>query len=146
MKIKWNWGTGITLFIILFVSFILWRVYETTQHPVMLVEKDYYPKGLQYQQRIDERHNARPFQSKFLVYQQNNEVIIHIPQVHPDSSNFTFFRPSDASFDLSFPFQPDSLGLMHFPLQKFEKGKYILKIYWEENGKRYYVEKNFYLN
>lgn len=145
MKIKWNWGTGITLFIILFMGFTLWKVYRATQNPVMLVEKDYYPKGLQYQQRIDERHNARLFRSKFLVYQQNDEVIIHFPPVHPDSSNFTFFRPSDNNFDLSFPFNPDSLGLMHLPGRKFEKGKYILKIYWEEKGKKYYVEKNFYM-
>jgi len=39
MKIKWNWGTGITLFIIIFMSFTLWKVYRATQHPVMLVEK-----------------------------------------------------------------------------------------------------------
>jgi hypothetical protein len=145
MKIKWNWGTGITIFIILFVSFILWRVYKTTQHPVMLVEKDYYPKGLQYQQRIDERHNARLYKPKFLVYRQSEEVVIHFPVLHPDTSRFTFFRPSDNRFDLSFPFRPDSLGLMHFPLQKFKKGKYILKIYWEEKGKKFYVEKSFNL-
>jgi hypothetical protein len=145
MKIKWNWGTGITLFIIIFMVFTLWKVYRATQHPVMLVEKDYYPRGLQYQQRIDERHNARLFRAKFQVYEQNKEIIIHFPPLHPDSSNFTFFRPSDANFDLSFPFQPDSLGLMHLPLRKFEKGKYILKIYWEEDGKKYYVEKKYFL-
>ena len=145
MKIKWNWGTGITLFIILFMGFTLWRVYRTTQHPVMLVEKDYYPHGLQYQQRIDERHNARLLKSKFLVFQQNNEVVVHFPAVYPDTSSFTFFRPSDANYDLSFPFHPDSLGLMHLPTSKFEKGKYVLKIYWEEKGKKYYVEKNFFM-
>ncbi len=145
MKIKWNWGTGIALFIILFMGLTLWKVYLTTQHPVMLVEKDYYPRGLQYQQRIDERHNARLLKSKFLVYAQNEEVIIHFPPLHPDSSSFTFFRPSDDKFDLSFPFHPDSLGFMHLPMRKFEKGKYVLKIYWEEKGGKYYVEKNFYL-
>ncbi len=145
MKIKWNWGTGITIFIILFVSFILWRVYKTTQHPVMLVEKDYYPKGLQYQQRIDERRNARLYKPKFLVYEQNDEVVIHFPELHPDTSSFTFFRPSDNRFDLRFPFQPDSAGFMHLSRQKFKKGKYILKIYWEEKGRKFYVEKNFKL-
>ncbi len=145
MKIKWNWGTGITLFILLFVSFILWRVYETTQHPVMLVEKDYYPKGLQYQQRINERENARHYRDQFVVKQDKQEVVITFPALHPDTSRFTFYRPSDKRYDLSFPFRPDSLRQMHFPLQKFEKGKYVLKIYWEEEGKKFYVEKVFIL-
>ncbi len=46
MKIKWNWGTKITIAIILFVSMILGFVYTATQNPIILVEKDYYPKGL----------------------------------------------------------------------------------------------------
>ncbi len=145
MKIKWNWGTGIALFIILFMTFTLWRVYRATQHPVMLVEKDYYPRGLQYQQRIDERHNARMYKARFLVFQQDSEVVIHFPPIHPDTSSFTFFRPSDMDYDLSFSFSPDSLGQMYVPIRKFKKGKYILKIYWEEEGKKYYVQRPFNL-
>ncbi len=144
MKIKWNWGTGITIAIILFMSLILYLVYLTTQNPVQLVEKDYYPKGLEYQQRINEIKNARIFESDFRIEQTNDEVVIHLPSVSPDTSNLQIFRPSDKALDIVTEIKLNPSNEMRFPVNKFRKGKYIVKVYWKEKGKGYYLEKNFF--
>ena len=144
MKIKWNWGTGITIAIILFMSLILYFVYLTTQNPIQLVEKDYYPKGLVYQQRIEQIKNARKYESDFYVLETEKEVVIHLPAINPDTGNLQIFRPSDKALDIVSEINPDTSGLMHFPSEKFRKGKYIIKVFWKENDTGYYLEKNFY--
>ena len=144
MKIKWNWGTGITLFIILFVSFILFRVYLTLQNPVDLVEKDYYPKGLAFQDRIDEVNNANSVKDKFVIEQTERGVIVHLPTMHPDTGSLHVFRPSDEDMDILLQLHPDSTMAIRFDTKQFHRGKYIMKLYWEELGNRYYLEKNFF--
>jgi len=144
MKIKWNWGTKLTLFIILFMLLILSFVYRSFQRDVNLVEKDYYPKGLQYQQRIDEMKNARMFEPQIIVEQQKNKLVLHLPIIHPDTGNVLFFRPSGNKYDVTRVMPHDSIDQMQFENKLFKKGHYGLKVYWEESGKKFYVEKGFY--
>jgi len=146
MKIKWNWGTKLTIAIILFMSLIFSFVYMSTQHPIDLVEEDYYPKGLIYQERIDEIKNAGPFANQVRAFQETDVVVITFPDINPDTGTITFYRPSDIKLDMVFDIRPDSTLKMTFPKKEFKKGKYYLKIYWEENNRKYYIEKPFYFN
>ncbi len=147
MKIKWNWGTGITVFIILFMSFILYMVYLTTQNPVDLVEKDYYPKGLVYQERIEEIKNGNGVKHQFLIEQTEDNVVVKLPVIeNADTSNITIFRPSDKRLDISAEIVLDDSNAMYFPVSKFRKGKYIVKVFWKNKEKGYYMEKVFFFN
>jgi len=146
MKIKWNWGTKLGLFMFLFMLLILSFVFRTFQHPIMLVEKDYYPKGLRYQDRIDERKNAQPFEKQFQIEQRDGQVMLHFPDILPDTGNVNFFRPSNNKFDYQVNMAPKIIHQMAFDDKNFKKGKYVLKIYWEEKGKKFYVERGFYFH
>ena len=57
MNIHLNWGNKLLIAIVIFMSFIFVLVYLSAQNQIDLVEKDYYPKGLKYQDRIDEIEN-----------------------------------------------------------------------------------------
>lgn len=144
MKIKWNWGTGITLAIVIYMLSIVYRVYLTTKSPVDLVEKDYYPKGLAFQNRIDEMENAALYHKSLKVEQLQEEVVFHFPVMHPDSSHLQIFRPSSDTLDIVSQVKPDSTMAMHFPARQFKRGKYIIKLFWKEKGVGYYLEKNFF--
>ncbi len=146
MKIKWNWGTKLTIAIILFMSLIFFMVYMSTQYPIDLVEEDYYPKGLKYQERIDEISNARPVASQVRAFQNSDAVVVTFPEINPDTGTITFYRPSNIHLDRVYEINTDSLQQMSFPKSEFKKGKYYLKIYWEENDRGYYIEKPFYFN
>ena len=145
-KIKWNWGTKIIIAIILFMSFIFVLVYLSTQNPIDLVEKDYYPKGLKYQTRIDEIKNANYVSDSFDIVREDNYMVFTVPQVESDSGTIVFFRPSDQSLDFATNMQANFTGQMYFPIDQFEKGLYILKIHWFNNAKGFYVEKKFFVN
>ncbi len=147
MNIKWNWGTKLAIVIILFMLLILSFVYRSFQRDVNLVEKDYYPKGLEYQQRIDELKLGRQFEPQVSVEQKNGNVILHLPAMIPDSGMVLFFRPSNTGDDVRRVIPPhDSISQMQFEGKQFKHGRYILKLYWEQNAKRYYIEKTFSFN
>lgn len=143
---KWNWGTKLLIAIIIFMSFIIVLVYLSTQNDIFLVEKDYYPKGLKYQDRIDEITNAKPFRNEFKILQLENTVAVTFPKIKPDTGTITFFRPSGTDYDLIYTIEMDTANVMRFPKSKFIKGKYLIKIFWQENEKGYYYEKPFYFN
>lgn len=145
-KIEWNWGTKLVIAIIIFMSFIFMMVYLSVQNPIDLVEKDYYPKGLKYQTRIDEIQMAESIQDQFVITQANGLIILAMPEINPDSGSIVFFRPSNHLLDFESNIQADSTNQMYFPLNEFKTGLYTLKVHWYENAAGYYVEKKFSVN
>lgn len=144
-KIPWNWGTKLVIAIIIFMSFIFVLVYLSTQNTIDLVEKDYYPKGLKYQTRIDEIELASSLKDEFIISQDERFIILSMPELNPDSGSIVFFRPSDQLLDFASKIQPDSSNRMLFPLKDFKPGLYVLKVHWYENEAGYYVEKKFFV-
>ena len=64
---KINWGTGIVIGMVLFISFIMFMVItmitdENYDHE--MVTESYYEKGMVYQQEIDAETNAKNFNSE----------------------------------------------------------------------------------
>lgn len=145
-KIKWNWGTKLVIAIVIFMSFIFVLVYKSVNNEILLVEKDYYPKGLKYQDRLDEIENARPIAQQLKIYQETDNLVVAFPEIHPDTGSIYFFRPSNSELDLRYKLSPESDFTMSFPKSNFQKGKYVLKISWVENDSSFYLEKPYYYN
>ncbi len=143
MKIKWNWGTKLALWIILFMGFILVFVFLSVRNSIMLVEKNYYPKGLKFQTRIDERYNSFHLKDDFRVSRENDQVVLYCPPIRPDSGTVVFYRHNDNLLDQHYTIGPDTASKMHFNAGKFRKGRYLVKVHWFENEKGYYVELPF---
>lgn len=143
---KWNWGTKLVIAIVIFMSFIFVLVYLSTQNVINLVEKDYYPKGLKYQDRLDEIENARLLSKSFRILQLENDIIVSFPPMDPDTGTIMFFRPSGNEYDQTYRLEPDTAMSMKFPKSAFIKGKYLVKVFWKEKGKGYYFEKPYYFN
>ncbi|MCF6171146.1 MAG: FixH family protein [Bacteroidales bacterium] len=146
MKMNWNWGTKLILWIVLFMGFIFVLVYLSTQNSIILVEKDYYPKGLEFQNRIDERNNALQLRAGFQIRQIRENVVVEFPCIKPDSGTLVFYRHNNKLLDQTINIKIDETKKMYFPLAGFEKGKYLVKFHWFENGKGYFVEKDFFFN
>lgn len=132
--------------IIIFMGFIFVLVYQSAQNDINLVEKDYYPKGLKYQDRIDEITNAQPLKQLFKITPFEDELLVSFPPIHPDAGTIVFFRPSGTDFDRTYQIELDSLYQMQLSKSNFIKGKYLVKIFWRENDKSYYLEQPYYFN
>ena len=145
MKIKWNWGTKLTIWIVAFIVFMLSLVYMTTTSEVNLVEKDYYPKGLEYQSRIDAIENASGINAVFTIEQTSNSITVVTPEIKVDSGTLMFVRPSRNSLDRKYDLVINEKRKLIFPMDEFSHGKYLIKINWNHKDKEYYVEQGFFV-
>jgi len=143
MKINWNWGTKLFIAIVLFMSLIIGFVIFSFNNDVNLVEKDYYPKGQEYQQRLNEIKNASLKRDFFKIEQLAEGVTLNCPDLQADTASIYFFRPSDNKLDRIFDISSGDTIFM-FGNSGFKRGKYLLKVYWNSDNVGYYFERDFF--
>jgi len=140
---KFNWGTGILIFIILFFIAIFSFVYYTTTHDVNLVERDYYPKELDYDTQQEKMSNTADLDEK-IVFSKSKEIIkVHFPDFTKNdtlSGTIQLYRPSDFKKDITYPISVDTSSSQIVPTGNLLAGKYIIKVDWSFNGVDYYQE------
>lgn len=145
---KWNWGTKIFIAIILFMSMMIVLVILTMRQSYDLVEKDYYPKGLEYQKKIDKETNAKNIGEMIQVENKGTGIILLFPLAfEPETINGTiiFYRPSDGTKDVSYPIKLDSNRKMTVPTNNLAHGRYLIKIDYNSNNKGYYQEETLFV-
>ena len=106
---KINWGTGIVLAFVAFISFIMYfiinmNVQDKYDHD--LVTDSYYEQELQYQSEIDKQRNAQKLVENISVIQTDLGVEIIFPETF-DIQNIKgkvfLYRPSNKQFDFEIP-------------------------------------------
>jgi len=145
---KFNWGTGIVIFLILFMAAMLSFVIFAWRQDVNLVSKDYYEKGVDYSARIDINKRSTPYSGLISIQDQNDSVRILFPRMlasRIDTGNVLFFRPSDCNNDTNFPILfRDSIIITG--KENLIAGRYIVKITWTTGGLEYEVDKTYIVN
>jgi hypothetical protein len=149
MKLKFNWGTGIAVFIALFLLVNAFVIYKSLQERYDLVSEEYYPQGLEYQKQIDRFANANALSGKITISQDPQNLLITYPvdMKHKDvNGQVVFFRPSDENADFRDSLQFDSTMVQRVPVADFVAGKYVAKFFWKMNGIEYAHEQSFRVN
>lgn len=133
---------------ILFMLLLITLVFMSMRQTYHLVEKDYYPKALEYQEMIDKTQNANQLAEKVRVENLGDEVLLTFqPAFRPFDIKGTiiFYRPSDEGMDIRIPIRPDTAGRQLCDVRHMPKGKYIVKLDYEVDNKGYYQEGSIYL-
>jgi hypothetical protein len=149
MKIKFNWGTGIFIFIALFLLANAVVIYFSLQQKYDLVTEEYYPQGLEYQKQIDRFANANNLSGKLVVTEEGSDMVIQYPvelKGRDVVGQIVFFRPSDEKADFKDSIRFDTAMIQRIPIQKMMKGKYIAKFFWTMDNKEYASEKTVRIN
>jgi hypothetical protein len=149
MKIKFNWGTGIVIFIGLFLLANAFLVFKSFQQKNDLVAEEYYPQGLEYQKQIDRFAKANALTSKISISEDQKDLIITYPtdlKGKEIKGEVVFFRPSDENADFQDSIRFDTSMIQRIPVQKFIRGKYVAKFFWRMDGKEYANENTFRVN
>ncbi len=140
---KFNWGAGILIFIILFFIAIFSFVYYTTTHDINLVEKDYYPKELEYNTQQEKMSNTAALDEKISFDKSAALIIIQFPAFTIEDTvkgNIQLYRPSDFKKDIVIPISIDTNLIQQVQASSLLPGKYIIKVDWTFKGISYYQE------
>ncbi len=143
MKIKFNWGTGIFIFITLFLLACSFVIYKSFQQKNDLVEEEYYPQGLEYQKQIDRFANTNALSGKIQIREETTDLVLIFPDDLKGKSvrgEVLFFRPSDENADFHDSIRFDTTMIQRIPLRKMIGGKYIAKFLWKMDNKEYAYE------
>jgi hypothetical protein len=112
---------------------------------VALIETDYYEKGENYQNTIDENKGADSL-ILFEVITNNNQTVLRLSNVaHKTVSNaqlnlkYLANKAKDKTFEAQIN---DSLPTV-FDITNFEKGNWVGKLNWSDNSGKHYLEKSF---
>lgn len=146
---KLNWGSGIAVVYILFVIAVLIAVVVFMNQDVSLETKDYYAKGIAYQEQIDKMNRANELPEKLEIEQAGNYLNFNFPKIfRPNEIGgmIYFYRPSNKQQDFLVNIQPDTSGIQTVPVASIEKGLWKIKIEWAAKGNSYYNEKIFMVN
>lgn len=148
MKFKFNWGVGLTIAMILFMTFILSIVIRTSFLNTDLHSEDYYQKELKYQDEINAKNVSTQYQDKFYFSQTTKEIIVHFDEVKDwNTLNGTlyFYRANNAKLDRNVIFKPND-GIQLISKEFFTPGQYEVKLTWKDGDDGYQIEKSIYVN
>ena len=139
---KFNWGTGIVLAFIGFISFIMYfiitmNVDERFEHE--LVTEDYYAEELAYQNDIDKLNNANTLKENVSYVITEEGLTINFPEAL-DYKNITgkvfLYRPSNKQLDFETAISLSNSNLL-IPDKRLVDGRWNIKIDWQYNGISY---------
>ena len=141
---KFNWGTGIFIVIVLFMAACIAFFIFASRQDNSLVESDYYAKGLRYEEVIQKRRNTATLKEVPGIRLDKDMLRIKYPsdlKGQTVQGNVYLYRPSDKKFDQFIALAFDTALIQQIPSVILHKGMYIIKLDWTMNGKSYYFEK-----
>ena len=140
---KISWGTAIAIFYSFFVIAMLVFVFAANKEDISLVSDTYYEEDLSYQLKLDKMKRTKQLQHVFeLSIEQNaTGISVTIPEELPHfKGNMTLFHPAYASLDQAYPIENNAQHKQIIPVEKLKKGRWLVKIEGENEGKIYFHE------
>lgn len=135
-----NWGTGIVVAMIVFMSFIVTLVVIMSGSGDGLEEAGYYEKGNRHDEKLQAMQNAATLGAALEIkwLPAAGAVSIHFGNGNaPDSGSVLLKRPSDLKLDFKQNLQPgtDSQTVSWAGRQS---GLWNVECSWHQQGKRYF--------
>jgi hypothetical protein len=140
---KISWGTGIAIFYISFVLVLLGFVFASTKQDHSLVSDTYYEEDLHYQHKMEEMQRTSQLHHAFelAINQYPSSISIIIPKTLTNfKGKMTLFHPAYASLDRTYPIENNTNNPIIVPVRKLKKGRWLVKIEGENEGKQYFHE------
>ncbi|CAM1333797.1 FixH family protein [Tenacibaculum aestuariivivum] len=143
---KLNWGTGIVIAIITFMSFILYFVVSMSTGKNFnhdLVTENYYQKELEFQGNIDATRNAKELTENIKVIKVLEGLKIYFPtEFNPKDirGKVFLYRPSNKQLDFEIPISISNKYLL-VPEKRLLDGRWNIIVSWNYKNTAYLFEK-----
>lgn len=148
---KINWGTGIVIAFALFMSFILYFVFEVqsnSKYDNDLVVEEYYKHDSHFQDEMARIQKAHDLQQRPSITYTENGVKIAFPATFENDKikgNVSLYRPSNKKFDFDTQIALTNSSLL-IPQKKLIKGRWDVNMEWEYKGTKYLSKEVIYVN
>jgi len=146
-----NWGTGIVIAFGLFMTFILYFVFEVqsnSKYDNDLVVEEYYKHDLHFQEEMTRIQNAHDLQQKPTVEFISEGVRVVFPaafDAYKIKGNVLLYRASNKKFDFNTPIALSNSALL-IPKSKLIKGQWKVNIEWQYKGEKYLSKEVIYVD
>ncbi|MCM4152757.1 cytochrome C oxidase Cbb3 [Arenibacter sp. N53] len=143
---KINWGTGIVLAFIGFISFILFFVVRMSMDNKAnhdLVTENYYSAELGYQKEIDAENNAHAKEVDLTLETTEEGLRLVFPKnlkLENIKGTVSLYRPSNKHLDFDLPVSLSEDYLL-IPDNRLLDGRWDIKVHWEYEGEVYLFKK-----
>ncbi|MCL7753822.1 FixH family protein [Polaribacter sp. Z022] len=147
---KFNWGTGIVVAIIGFISFIMYFVITMStdnNYSHDLVTEQYYQKELEYQQQIDATKNAAKLEENISLKKTKEGLQVYFPSDFDKNEikgKIFLYRPSNKQLDFEMPISISNTYLL-VPEKRLLDGRWNITISWNYKSKDYLFKKELNL-
>lgn len=137
-----NWGKGIALFLVLFISFIVSMVYHAFTLNADLVAEDYYERESSYDFDKESRQNYESLSEEVHVEKTESGVLFRLPNQTPTNSEgqILFYRPDEKKLDCSFKLNLDADHKQILAYSYFAEGYYDISVTWKDSLRTYLFE------
>ena len=141
---KFNWGTGITIVIILFLFISIGQVLVI--HYLVdydLVVEEYYDAEIKYQEQIDKIKRSNNLSEPLQVELVNRIIEFKFPTMFlPESISGTvnYYKPSDDLLDKLQEIKLNEENKMYMDTKELSTGLWKVKVEWAVNEVQYYNE------
>lgn len=143
---KFNWGTGIAIFLVLFVLSLVAVLVKSFQYDHSLVIDDYYKEDLAYQQHYEKIANEQQSPLSVEIDRKGHQVTIDFPVENKDiTGTLQFYKPDNKSLDFSLPVKTDEQNRMIVPTQDLLGGLWRIKVDYMSNNEAFYYEQKIVL-
>ncbi|TDD98655.1 FixH family protein [Flavobacterium cellulosilyticum] len=148
---KINWGTGIVIAFVLFISFILYFVLEVqsnSKYDNELVVEEYYKHDAKFGDEMVRIQNAQDLVQKPIISIATKGVSIVFPDVYNPKAikgEVSFYRPSAKKFDFSIPILLKK-STLNIPKNRLLGGRWDINMEWQYDGKKYLTKETIYIN
>lgn len=146
--IKFNWGTGIALFLIMFLLLGFYFIYFSFQHHNDLVEDDYYEQGANYDQQMAINKRSIIYNDSILVENKGQYISISLaPSIASmtDSVQTYFYFPSDKRKDYTVIISDFSSNTL-VDKNLLAKGRYTLKSVWFKGSEKFMNSQDIFVS
>ena len=139
---KFNWGTGILIFLILFLLAAGFFIAFAMRQDISLVHEDYYERGVDHTDQMHIEERSAPYLDAVKTTQTESFLQLSIVDTLAsgmDSVRLLLYRPSSNSLDMELSFEP-TRGALAIPLEDLTLGRYILQLSWSHEGLKYEID------
>jgi nitrogen fixation protein FixH len=140
---KFNWGTGIVVAIVIMISGMIYLVSIALRQNYDLVDQDYYQKSIKYQEHIEKVKNNDALPEKIKLELESVSLKLTFPALtSPDelSGDIHFYSPVEEKRDMTVKISVGPELVQVIDLKMLEKGRYRVKIDWQAGKTGYYQE------